>query len=74
MISEYILKIWIGNVIIFFFHKIYYILSIFPICRVCPESVPSLSRVDELHASRVFAESESCNIGHNLIKDNQRMF
>ena len=38
MISEYILNIWIGNVIIFFSPKIYYILSIFPICRVCPES------------------------------------
>ena len=67
MITEYILNIWIGNDIIFFFPKIYYILSIFPICRVCPKSVPSLSRVDESHANRVFAESESCNIDVNLV-------
>ena len=35
------------------------------------ESVSSLSQVDESHASRVFAESESCNIAQYIDMKNK---
>ena len=64
-VSEYISKIWIGNDInLFFPQNLPYLLSYLFVESLLSlaELVPSLSRVDEWYASRVFAESESCNI------------
>ena len=45
-----------------FAYKIYEIM-----CHIVPEFFSSLSRVSESYASRVFAESKSCNIGNDTL-------
>ena len=71
-VSEYISKIWIGNDInLFFLQNLPYLLSYYLFAESLPslaELVSSLSRVDESYASRVFAESELCNIGSCMQK------